>query len=177
MHWLARLIDRFTDTTGAVIAWLSLALVITTFAVVVMRYVFGTGSIALQESVTYLHAALFMLAMGYTLKQGGHVRVDVFYRRFSPRTRALVDIAGGLLFLLPVSILILVFSWDYVGNSWAIRETSGDANGLPWVYLLKTLLLIMPVTLILQGIAEILNNLLFVLGHGGHTSENVHEPL
>lgn len=177
MHWLARLIDRFTDITGALIAWLSLALVVVTFTVVVLRYAFGTGSIALQESVTYLHAALFMLGMAYTLKRGGHVRVDVFYRRFTARTRALVDIAGGVLFLLPVSVLILVLCWDYVTSSWAIRETSGDANGLPWVYALKTLLVVMPVILILQGVAEILNNLLFVLGRDGHTSANVREPL
>lgn len=170
-------IDCFTEITGLAISWLSLALIIITCTVVVLRYFLGTGSIALQESMTYVHACLFMLAMAFTLKRGGHVRVDVFYSKFTPKTQALVDILGSLLFLLPVSLLIFMLSWDYVASSWAIRETSTESAGIPFVYLLKTLILILPVMLLLQGTAEIIKNTLFFLGKGGaHTEENV-EPI
>ena len=161
-----------TEVTGNAVSWLSLLLLLITCVVVVLRYVFDSGSIALQESVTYAHATLFMLAMAVTLRRGGHVRVDVFYSKFSPKTQALVDVLGTLVFLLPVCTLIVVFSWDYVVNSWAIKESSAEASGIPAVYLLKTLLLVMPVMLMLQGVAEMLKNTLFLCGRGGeHTPE------
>ncbi len=167
---LARGIDCFTEKTGQLIAWLTLIMMLLTCVIVVMRYFLETGSIALQESVTYLHSLLFLLGAAYTLKRGGHVRVDILYQRFSARTQALVDALGTILFLIPVSLLILIFCWDYVASSWAIGEVSKEARGLPWVYLLKTLLLVMPVTLLLQGIAEFIKNLLFFCGiGGGHT--------
>ena len=161
---ISRSINRFTESTGNLISWLTLLMMVAICGVVFLRYVLGAGSIALQESVSYLHGTLFMLAMAFTLKHGGHVRVDIFYRKASPKTRAVVDLLGGLLFLIPISILILVTCWDYVAASWAIRETSQDANGLPWVYLLKTLILIMPATLLLQGISEVISNGLFLAG-------------
>jgi TRAP-type mannitol/chloroaromatic compound transport system permease small subunit len=167
---LARGIDCFTEWMGRIIAWLTLAMMIVTCTVVVMRYFLETGSIALQESVTYMHAMVFLLGASYTLKRGGHVRVDILYQKFSPRGQALVDALGTLLFLVPVSLLILVFSWDYVANSWSIHEVSKETQGLPSVYLLKTLLLVMPVTMLLQGAAEIIKNLLFFFGLGGEHS-------
>lgn len=174
---LYKAIDRFTQLTGTAVSWLTVVLIANTCVIVVWRYLLGGGSIAVQESMSYIHASLFMLAIAYTLKQGGHVRVDVFYHKFTPRTQALVDILGTLLFLLPVSVLIFVLSWDYVLNSWAIREASTEGAGLKIVYLLKSLMLVLPVLLILQGIAELLKNLLFFLGwDGAHTAEKV-EPI
>jgi len=171
---LCRGIDCFTEFSGKLISWLTLLLIFVTCAVVVLRYFLGTGSIALQESITYIHATLFMLAMAFTLKRGGHVRVDVFYGKFSPRTQALVDVIGTLLFLIPVSLLILTSSWEYVGNSWAIQETSTESSGIPFVYLLKSLLIVLPITLILQGVCEVIKNALFFFGLGGsHTEEHV----
>ena len=167
-------IDCFTEWLGRTIAWLTLVMVILTCSVVVMRYFLEIGSIALQESITYLHALVFLMGAAYTLKHGGHVRVDIFYQKFSPKRQALVNLIGGLVFLIPVTLLILLFCWDYVGNSWAIRETSGEGNGLPFVYLLKSLLIAMPLTLLLQGIAETLRNLLFVCGASGDHSEGSH---
>jgi len=174
MQRLCQFIDAFTEITGKAVAWLTVLLILNTCTVVVLRYFLGTGSIILQESTTYLHASLFMLAMAFTLKRGGHVRVDVFYGRFSPRTQALLDVLGTLFFLLPVCVLILTSSWDYVANSWAIKETSTEGGGIPFVYLLKTLLIALPVMLILQGISEALKNLLFFFGVGGsHTEEHL----
>jgi TRAP-type mannitol/chloroaromatic compound transport system permease small subunit len=159
-----RAIDRVTDLTGRLVSWLTLAMVVVTMVIVVLRYYFESGSIALQESITYLHGLVFMLGIAFTLQRGGHVRVDIFYRGFSPRRKALVDLVGGLVFLLPVSLLIFIFSWDYVAASWAIGETSEERSGIKGIYLLKTLLLLMPATLLLQGVSEILKSALVLMG-------------
>lgn len=158
-HTIDSTIDAFTEYCGKFTALLTAAMVIITCTIVVMRYVLETGSIALQESLTYLHAMVFMGGISFALKRGGHVRVDIFYRNFSPRTQACVDLAGAFLLLIPVCLVIFWLSFDYVVNSWVIQETSNESNGLPWVYLLKTLLLIMPSLLLLQGIAELIKSL------------------
>jgi|TARA_B110000908_G_scaffold88131_1_gene105085 TRAP-type mannitol/chloroaromatic compound transport system permease small subunit len=168
-------IDRITDMTGRMVSWLTLVMVLVTMVTVVLRYYFESGSIALQESITYLHGLVFMLGIAFTLQRGGHVRVDIFYRGFSPSGKALVDLIGGLLFLLPVSLLIFFFSWDYVAASWAIGETSEERSGIAGIYLLKTLLLLMPATLLLQGVAEILKNVLVLMGKPINTPVQV-EP-
>jgi TRAP-type mannitol/chloroaromatic compound transport system permease small subunit len=131
-------------------------MVAVTFLVVVLRYVFNMGWIAMQETITYLHAIAFMMGAAYTLKHDGHVRVDIFYRKWGNRRRAWVDLLGALLLLMPVSIFIAWSSWEYVLTSWSFHEGSPEAGGLPWIYLLKTLMLIMPVLIILQGVAQIL---------------------
>jgi TRAP-type mannitol/chloroaromatic compound transport system permease small subunit len=164
-------INGMTDFLGRTVSWLTVVMVATLLIVVVTRYFLQIGSIALQESVTYLHATVFLLGIAYTLKQGGHVRVDIFYRQFSPRRKALVNFCGGIFFLIPVSVLIFYSSWDYVMASWAIGETSAENNGLPFIYLLKTLMILMPATLLLQGVAEILKSLL-VLINQSNTGES-----
>ena len=156
MEKLVRFLDGISEWTGRAIAWFTLMMVLVTFAVVILRYLFDTGWIAMQESVTYLHAMVFLLGAAYTLHHQAHVRVDIFYHRFGPRGRALVDLLGTLFLLLPVCGFILFSSWDYVLDSWAYRETSSEPGGLPWVYLLKSLLLLMPLLLSLQGLAELL---------------------
>jgi TRAP-type mannitol/chloroaromatic compound transport system permease small subunit len=101
-----------------------------------------------------------MLGAAYALKRGAHVRVDIFYRRFSPRTRAWVDALGGIVFLMPFCLFVLGVSWQFVTESWAIREISSEPGGIPAVYLLKTLIPLMAINLLLQGIAETLRNAL-----------------
>jgi TRAP-type mannitol/chloroaromatic compound transport system permease small subunit len=120
---------------------------------VVLRYGLNLGSIALQESITYLHAMVFMLGAAYTLQRNEHVRVDIFYQRFSERRKALVDVAGTLLFLIPCCFFIFWVSLDYVAAAWSIHEGSREAGGLPAVFLLKTLIPITAVLLGLQGLA------------------------
>jgi TRAP-type mannitol/chloroaromatic compound transport system permease small subunit len=138
--------------------------VLLTFTIVVMRYGFDSGSIAMQEAVSYLHAAVFMLGAAYTLKHDGHVRVDIVYRRLSYRGKALVNLLGTLLLLLPVCLYILASSWEYVAFSWSLREGSQEAGGLDAVYLLKTAIPLMALLLLLQGIAVALHSLLQLLG-------------
>jgi TRAP-type mannitol/chloroaromatic compound transport system permease small subunit len=161
---VANRVDAFIRHLGEVAAWLSLGMVLVTFTVVLMRYAFDLGSISLQESVTYMHAVLFMLGIAYTLGRNGHVRVDIFYERLSRRGRARVDLIGTLLLLIPVCVLILWLGWAYVAESWRVKEASRETGGLPAVYLLKTLILIMPLLLLLQGSVYALRNWLFLRG-------------
>lgn len=151
-------------SVGILVAWLALAMVLMTFVVVVLRYVFDSGSIALQESVTYMYAILFMLGAAYALQQDGHVRVDILYQRFSRRARAWIDLLGTLFLLVPVSLFLMISSWDYVVDAWAVREGSREAGGIQAVWLLKTLLLVMPGLMLVQGLIWVLRNGLFLAG-------------
>jgi len=162
---IARLIDQFSEWTGRTIAWLTLGMVLVTFTVVVLRYLFNVGWIAMQESITYMHALVFMLGAAYTLRHDGHVRVDIFYQKFGPRGRAWVDLLGTLLLLGPVTVFIAWESWEYVSASWELHEGSREAGGLPWVYLLKTAIPVMAVLMLLQGVSLALRSLLVILGH------------
>jgi len=165
LNRLADILDRLAEVTGRLIAWLTLAMVLVMFAVVLLRYLFQSGSIALQESISYLHAAVFMLGSAYTLRHDGHVRVDIFYQKFSPLIRAWIDLLGTALLLLPVCGFIFASSLDYVAASWAILEGSMEAGGLNGVYLLKTAIPAMALLLILQGCSLLLRNLLVISGH------------
>lgn len=157
-------IGRLNTAIGTAVSWLTLAMVLVTALVVTLRYGFGIGSVALQESVTYLHCAVFMLGAAMTLERGGHVRVDILYRRWPLRRRALVDAAGSLLLLIPFALFTLVVSWDYVLQSWHMHEGSAEASGLPGIFLLKTLIPVMSVLLLLQGIADALRNMMILAG-------------
>ncbi|MFK0570101.1 TRAP transporter small permease subunit [Endozoicomonas sp.] len=157
-------IDHFTERTGRLISWLTLLLVFVVCSVVVLRYLLNIGSIAMQESAMYLHAMVFLGATAYTLKHNGHVRVDVFYRTMSPRRQALVNSLGTLFMLIPVCLFIGFMSWEYVTRSWQILEQSANPGGLPFIYLLKSLLLVMVCTLLLQGLAELLRSLMILAG-------------
>jgi TRAP-type mannitol/chloroaromatic compound transport system permease small subunit len=150
---ISQIIDQLNEWTGRLMAWLTLAMVIVTFSVVVLRYLFDLGSIALQESITTMHALVFMLGAAYTLRHEGHVRVDIFYRRFGERGRAWVDLLGVLLLLLPVTLFIIWISWEYVAASWSLLEGSRETGGLPGVYLLKSVIPLMALLLLLQGVA------------------------
>jgi len=153
MRKLCDKIDALNERVGQLAAWLVLAMVFITFLVVVLRYGFNFGRISLQESITYLHAFVFMLAGAYTLKHNEHVRVDIFYQDMSPRNKAKVDFFGTLLLLLPFALFIFWISLDYVSNSWKMMESSREAGGLPFVYILKTLIPVMAVLLLLQAIS------------------------
>lgn len=161
-------IDSVTELTGKMIAWLTLVMVLMTFTIVVLRYGFNLGWIAMQESVLYFHGIVFMLGAAYTLKSDGHVRVDIFYQGFSKTNKALVNLLGGIFLLLPVCCFIFFISLNYVTVSWSILEQSPEAGGLPLVYLNKSLLLLLPLTLLAQGLAEIIRNLLILLTASGN---------
>ncbi len=159
MHTFIKIVDRLNDSLGRNFAWLALLMVLVMGLIVALRYLFLIGSIALQESVMYLNALIFTMGAAYTLKEQGHVRVDVFYNRCNKRTQTLIDMVGSLLFLVVSCSFIIWASWDYVSISWRIREGSAESSGLPFVYLLKTSIVILPTLLILQGLSEFLKAL------------------
>jgi TRAP-type mannitol/chloroaromatic compound transport system permease small subunit len=167
LRWSAGL-KQFSETCGRVIAWLALPMVLVTFVIVLLRYVFDQGWIWMQESVLWMHSAVFMLAAAYTLNRGEHVRVDIFYRGLDARRKALVDILGTLLFLLPMMVFLIVSSLDYAMDSWSRGEGSREAGGLPFpaVPLLKTMIPLAAGLLILQGIANLLADCSTLLGRG-----------
>jgi TRAP-type mannitol/chloroaromatic compound transport system permease small subunit len=162
MDGIAACLDRVAEVTGRGIAWLTLGMVLITFAVVVLRYGMQTGSIALQESVSYLHAIVFMLGAAYTLKHDGHVRVDIFYQKASPRARAWTNLLGTLFLLFPTCVFIFVSSLDYVASSWSIHEGSRETGGLDGVFLLKTAIPLMALLLLLQGCSLALRSALVI---------------
>jgi len=156
-------IESFIDWSGRTVSWVSLLLVLVTFSVVVLRYVFDGGSIALQETTTYLHASIFLIGMAYTLQQDAHVRVDIFYSKFSKQNKAWVDLFGALFLLLPFMLFISWISWLYIADSWAVLEGSREAGGLPGVFLLKSLILLMTSLLSLQAFTQVARNIEIIL--------------
>jgi TRAP-type mannitol/chloroaromatic compound transport system permease small subunit len=151
---------------GKASAWLTLVMVLVTFVVVVMRYAFDAGLIWLQESVVWMHAVVFMMGAAYTLQEEGHVRVDIFYGKMRPKGRALVDTIGVLIFLLPLSIFLAWKAFDFVALSWKLNEASRESGGLPYPFipLLKTIIVIMPVTVGLQGVSLLLRSVRILRG-------------
>jgi TRAP-type mannitol/chloroaromatic compound transport system permease small subunit len=156
-----KLLDRISVVVGRAAAWLTLFMVIITFVVVVMRYVFDAGLIWVQESVVWMHAAVFMLGAAYTLQDEGHVRVDVFYRKMNDQRRAWVDLIGVLIFLMPLCLFLAWNSFEFVTHSWSLREVSRESGGLPYplVPMLKSMVLLMPITVALQGLSLFLKSL------------------
>ena len=154
-------LDRFSSMTGKITAWLTLAMVIITVVVVVMRYVFDAGMIWLQESVIWMHAAVFMLGAAYTLLHEEHVRVDIFYRKMSTRRRAWIDLLGVIFFLLPLCGFLAYVSIDFAAASWSMQESSREPGGMPYPYIpiLKSIVVAMPVAVALQGVSLLLRSL------------------
>ena len=160
---LLRWLDYLTEGVGRAIAWLVVIMMVVQFAIVVLRYALGIHSIIMQESVMYMHAAVFMLGAAWTRRHDGHVRVDIFYRRWSARGRAWVDFLGTLFLLIPVSLFIAISSYHYVLTSWAIMERSSD-GGIPGVFLLKSLILAMVALLLVQAVAQLIRQALIIRG-------------
>jgi len=160
------LLDQISSVTGKAAAWLTLFMVVVTFIVVIMRYVFDAGLIWVQESVAWMHAAVFMLGAAYTLRAEEHVRVDIFYRTMSARHRAWVDLTGVMLFLLPLCAFLAWTSFDFVTQSWSLRESSRESGGLPYPFvpLLKSVLLLMPLAVSLQGLSLFARSLKLLRG-------------
>ena len=148
-------LDKISIVSGRLTSWLTLIMVIVTFVVVVMRYVFDAGAVWLQESVVWMHAVVFMVGAAYTLQQDEHVRVDIFYRDMSSRRRAWVDLLGTVLFLFPLCAFLGYKAWDFVAVSWQLSESSREPGGMPYPFvpLLKSVLLLMPLLLALQGVS------------------------
>jgi TRAP-type mannitol/chloroaromatic compound transport system permease small subunit len=169
MRRLSERIDNANRRLGEALSWLTSLMVLVTFAVVVLRYVFDTGWIWMQESVTWMHALVFMLAASYTLGRDEHVRVDVFYRGMDEQKKALVNLLGALFLLAPTWLFLIIASWDYVAASWAIQESSMEAGGLPGLFLLKSIIPLTAVLMLLQGVSQALSGFLAAKERRQHT--------
>jgi len=156
--------ERVNVAVGKAVAWLTLFMVIVTCVVVVLRYAFSSGWIWMQETVTWAHGVVFMLAAAYTLSGDEHVRVDIFYRNASARRKAVVDLLGSLLLLLPVCAFLLWASFDYAAASWSVAEASRQTGGLPGLFLLKSVIPLTALMLLLQGLAMAARSIAVLLG-------------
>lgn len=158
------LIDAINLAIGRVVMWLAVVMAVVQLAVVILRYVFAIGFIGMQQSVWYMHGLLFMLGAGFALMVDGHVRVDVFYREASPRQKAWTDLFGVVVLLLPLCVLAVTLSWNYVLNSWRVLEGSTEVSGIPAIFLLKTTIWVFAVLLGLQALALAARAILFLSG-------------
>lgn len=167
----SRMLENINRHIGRVLSWLTLVMALTIFALVVMRSVFNIGSIAIQESVIYMHALVFLLCFAFTAQSDGHVRVDIFYRRFKASQKAWVNVLGHVFLLLPFAIFMIVVSWNYVLQSWGwqestqiwgVKEVSADPGGLAFVYLLKSLIPLSGMALAIHALCDVINQLLCI---------------
>ena len=154
-RFVRRLATGIVAVTGKNVAWLLLLMVLITFSVVVLRYGMNLGWIWLQELIVYLHSAVFLLAIAWAFQADEHVRVDIFYRNQSPRHKAWVNLLGTLFFVVPFSVFLFWIGWDYVAASWSVLEGSREAGGLDFVYVLKSLMLLLPLLLLIQTLDTI----------------------
>jgi len=153
MRAVADSLDAINTAIASALRWLVVIMVFVQFGIVLGRYVFGVNSIAMQESVLYLHATFFMLGAGYTLLVDGHVRVDIFYARLSDEGRRRIDIFGHLCLLMPAMLTLLYWSWPSVRNSWAILEGPISVGGIEAVFLLKSLIPAFCILVMMQSTA------------------------
>ena len=156
LNTVARPMDRAIVLIGHVSSMASVVMVVLTLGVVVLRYLFSANVIPIQETVIYLHSVLIMAGIAYGLATDAHVRVDIFYSRFSHRVRRWIDIGGTLMLLFPVAAFLIWSSMDYVALSFRIRESSAEPCALPFVYVQKALIPLMAVLVMLQGLARIM---------------------
>ena len=161
---LEKVFDRFSDVMGWIAGVLNLLMLVNVFYDAIMRYFFSMGSIALQEMEWHLFSIVFLFGIAYGLKEEGHVRVDVLYDRFSPRWKAIINIGGTLLFLLPLSVLIIEGSVWYVHEAYSSGEVSGDPGGLPHRWLIKLVIPASFVFLVVSATGYVIRNVNILRG-------------
>jgi TRAP-type mannitol/chloroaromatic compound transport system permease small subunit len=160
-----RLIDRMSDKIGYLVGWITTVMVLIVFYDTVMRYAFHKGNVALQELEWHLFAVVFLLGAAYTLKEDGHVRVDIIFVNLSEKAKAWIDFLGIFIFLIPFSVIVIMSTKGFVMNSWAVREVSPDPGGLPARYLLKTMIPLGFSLLIVQGLSQAAKNFMIIIGY------------
>ena len=159
------LVDSLSDKIGHIVGWLTTLMVLIVFYDTVMRYTFNKGNVALQELEWHLFAIVFLIGAAYTLKEDGHVRVDILYVSLSKKTKAWIDFLGVFIFLIPFSIMVIIATKGFIMNSWAIREVSPDPGGLPARYILKTMIPLGFFFLIVQGLSQAAKNFMIIMGY------------
>ena len=164
LQFLVKRIDALNERVGTVTSWLTTLMVLVVCYDVFTRYFLRSSSVAVQELEWHIFAVIFLIGAAYTLKHEGHVRVDVFYSRLSLRGKAIIDLIGGLVFLIPFSLLVIWTSHSFVSMSYGIQEISPDPGGLPYRWLLKAMIPAGFVLVLLQGIALTIRAFFTVIG-------------
>jgi len=171
----ARSIDSLNEVIGNITAWSALGLVLVQFGIVMINYLYSEGSIAVQESLTYMHSLLFLGAAGYTLLHNGHVRVDIVYSKLDEKKKAWINLLGSLIILFPVIIIIGIYALPFVSQSWQIMAGSIETSGLHIVYILKSMILLFVVSTFIQGVSISLHSLLVIIGYEHLVEEELGE--
>jgi TRAP-type mannitol/chloroaromatic compound transport system permease small subunit len=161
---VVRVICGVNALVGHVFSWLSLGIVVVCFTVVVQRYLFATSFVWMQDLYIWLNGAMFTAVAGFALMRGDHVRVDIFYRPATARTKALVDLFGSLFFLLPFCWIVNLYSMPFVQRAWGYSEGSANVGGMPGLYILKAFIIVFVLLLALQGLAMILRSIVVLAG-------------
>ncbi len=172
---LVRAIDAGNEHLGRAVSWFALLMVLMQFTVVLLRYVFGLGFIPMQESVLFMHSILFLVGAGYTLLHDGHVRVDIFYGSAAPERKALIDCIGVIVFLWPLCAVMAWKGMTYVGASVRVLEGSPEGTFMPF-WLLKSLLLVFPLVLALQGLSMLVRAVFVMRGLAGAAAPEERGP-
>ncbi len=149
MDSILKITGKIIDILGNFCSLLMILMIVNVFYDVIMRYFFNDVSIGMQELEWHLFAAMFMFGIAYTLKEDGHVRVDIFYDAMSAKKQAIINIFGSLVFALPITILILYYSWDYTFEAYEMGEGSGDPGGLPHRWIVRSVIPLSSIFLIL----------------------------
>lgn len=177
MASIIRAISAVNRLLGNVFAWLSLLMVLICFTVVVQRYALGFTVLWMQDLYVWLNGAMFTAVAGFALLRDDHVRVDIFYRPAKTRTKAIIDLIGVLIFLIPFCWVVYTYTWNYVARSWRIGEASSNVGGMPGLYILKSFLLVFVAVIFLQGIAMALRSILVLRGREDLLPEKLRYPV
>lgn len=177
MASIIRAISAVNRLLGNVFAWLSLLMVLICFTVVVQRYALGFTVLWMQDLYVWLNGAMFTAVAGFALLRDDHVRVDIFYRPAKIRTKAIIDLIGVLIFLIPFCWVVYTYTWNYVARSWRIGEASSNVGGMPGLYILKSFLLVFVAVIFLQGIAMALRSILVLRGREDLLPEKLRYPV
>ena len=161
---LAGAINLLNRIIGEIFSWLSLAIVLVCFAVVFERYVLGGSRLWMQDLYIWLNGAMFTLVAGFALMRDDHVRVDIFYRPASFRTKAIIDLIGVFFFILPFAAVIFIYGYSAIARSWGLLEASSNVGGMPGLFILKSCILAFAALVSLQGIAMAARSVLVLAG-------------
>ena len=161
-----RAISAVNRWVGLILSWLALAVVLVCFAVVVQRYFLHTTQLWMQDLYVWLAGAMFTGVAGFALLRDDHVRVDIFYRPWSVRRKAIADLIGVCIFLVPYVVVVALYAWPFVMRSWRIYEGSANVGGMPGLFILKTFILVFSLLVGLQGLAMAARSILVLTGRG-----------
>ena len=171
MQFILKLLKKIIDAVGGLCSIIMILMVLNVFYDVIARYFFNNVDIGMQELEWHLFAAMFMFGIGYTLKEDGHVRVDIIYDNLSERSQTIVNLIGGIFFALPITVLILYFGLDYTNEAFQMGEGSPDPGGLPHRWIVRSIIPVSSIFLLLCIIYVTLNNILLLINPSASKGE------